>query len=144
MSAATDLRDYLLELDEEDGSDLVDLIGSRLYPDALPQSPTLPAVVYYVISGTTLPGLAGIVADGEMRVQFDAYSLTRLESDEVAAAIAAMLKSLSAAGPTTIGDGTPVCDVEVMGPRHDRQPPADGSDQWTYITSIDAVLTLAS
>jgi hypothetical protein len=154
MSAFANLRFYLLEDDDGDETDLAELVGSRVYPDALPQAAAMPAVVYYGISGTTLESLAGIVADGELRIQFDAYANTRKEADEVAAAIIARLKELSQEGVTTIGDDeedeeesngtTRLCDVEVTGPRHDRQPPADGSDDWRYITSVDAMLTLGT
>jgi len=140
MSAAVALRTYLLGT-----TAISNLIGTRCFPNVLPQNCTLPAVVYHVISATHAPGLAGIVDAGECRVQLDCHAATRLAADGLSAAIVTRLKTLSAAGPTSIGTGThvtKVCDVEISGPRDDQQPPADGSDEWTYISSVDAVLSL--
>lgn len=135
MSAAADLRTYLLA-----NAGVAALIVARMYPDALPQKATLPAVVYYCISATHVESLGGIKDAGTCRVQLDAHAVTRLAADAVGDAIVAALKLLSV-GQHTIG-GTKVCDVEIDGPRHDRQGPADGSDEWTYISSVDALLNL--
>jgi len=137
MSAAADLGTYLLA-----DTGVKTLIGTRCAPDKLEQSWALPAVVYYTISRTHVGTLQGVAAAGMMRVQIDTYASTRLTADAVGAAIVAALKTLAAAGPTTIGAGTKVCDVEIQGPRDDRQAPDDGSDEWTYISSVDAILNL--
>jgi len=137
MSAAADLRTYLLANEA-----IAALVGTRFDPDKLPQRPTLPAVVYHVVSSTHAPGLQGIVDAGTCRIQIDCHAATRLEADEVSAAIVSRLKDLSALGPTVLDERTKVCDVEIVGPRYDRQPPADGSDNWQYISSVDAVLSL--
>lgn len=136
MSAPADLATYLLA-----NAGVAALIGTRIEPDKLPQRATLPAVVYYRISGTHAESLSGIRSAGTCRVQLDAYAATRLAADAVGEAIVAALKLLSV-GQQTIGSGTAVCDVEIQGPRSDRQPPADGSDEWTYISSVDALLTI--
>lgn len=137
MSAPADLRTYLLAQ-----SGVSTLIGTRMYPDALPEGATLPAVVYYRISGTHVESLGGIKAAGTCRVQLDAYAATRLAADAVGDALVAALRSLSV-GQQSIGAGTIVCDVEIQGPRHDRQPPTDGSDEWEYICSVDALLWIS-
>ena len=134
MRAPADLRTYLLA-----NAGVAALIGTRMYPNALPQGATLPAVVYYRISGTHVESLQGIKAAGTCRVQLDCYGATRLAADGVSAAIVAALRSLSV-GQQSIGAGTLVCDVEIQGPRDDQQQPADGSDEWTYISSLDALL----
>jgi len=136
MSAPADLRTYLLA-----NAGVAALIGTRMYPDQLPQGATLPAVVYYRISGTYAESLGGVKAAGTCRVQLDAYAATRLAADAVGEAIVAALKLLSV-GQQSIGSGTLVCDVEIQGPRSDRQPPADGSDEWQYICSVDALLNI--
>jgi hypothetical protein len=139
MNAARDLRTYLLA-----DTTLAGLIGTRMFPGAIPQSADMPAVAYHQVSAGHLGSLGGIVAPGEVRIQLDSHAATRLVANQVAAAIVARLGDLSQAGPTKIGgtSGTPVCDVEVSGPRDDEQPPGDGSDNWQYIASVDAVLTL--
>lgn len=134
MSAPADLRTYLLAQ-----SGVSTLIGTRMYPNTLPQGATLPAVVYHRISGTHVESLGGIKAAGTCRVQLDGYAATRLAADAVGDAIVAALRSLSV-GQQSIGAGTLVCDVEIQGPRDDQQQPADGSDEWLYVSSVDALL----
>lgn len=137
MSAPADLRTYLLA-----NAGVSALIGTRMYPNALPQGATLPAVVYYLISSTHVQSLGGITAAGTCRVQLDCYAATRLAADGVSAPIVAALRLLSV-GQQSIGAGTLVCDIEIQGPRDDQQEPADGSDEWTYISSLDALLNIA-
>lgn len=135
MTIAADLRTYLLA-----DAGVADLIGTRCYPDALPQGATLPAVVYYTISRTHAESLGGLKSAGQVRIQLDAYAATRIAADAVTEAILARLKTLSI-GQNTIGSGTQVCDVEIQGPRSDRLQPEDGSDEWQYVSSLDALLT---
>lgn len=137
MSAAADLRTYLLA-----NAGVKALIAARMYPSALPQQPTLPAVVYQQISGTHCQSLGGVLTAGSRRIQLDAYAATRLAADGLMAAIVAALRLLSV-GQQTIGSGTLVCDVEIQGPRDDEQPPPDGSDEWTYISSVDVLLNIS-
>jgi len=132
-----DLRTYLLA-----DSTLAALVGTRIYPGSLDQGCTLPAVAMWTISRGHDVSLSGVVEAGEARIQLDAHAATRAAADAVAAAIVARLKTLSAACPTTIGDGTAVCDVDIEGPRDDHERPADGSADWEYISSLDALLTI--
>jgi hypothetical protein len=136
MSAVADVVTYLLA-----NAGVSALIDTRMYTDKLDQGETLPAVTAHVISRTHVQHLKGITAAGTIRIQLDVSAETRLAADAVADAIVAALKLL-AATPATIGAGTPVCDVEIQGPRHGQEPPADGSDEWTYVSSVDAILNL--
>lgn len=136
MSAAADVRTYLLA-----NSGVAALIGDRCYPGAVKQSATLPAVAYWVISRTHVRHLKGIAAAGTIRIQLDAQAALEPVAEAVAEAIVQAMRLL-AATPATIGAGTPVCDVEIQGPRHGQEPPADGSDEWTYVSSVDVILNL--
>jgi hypothetical protein len=135
MSAAADLRTYLLA-----NSGVAALIGTRCYPGTIRQAATLPAVAYWVISRTHVSHLKGITAAGTIRIQLDANAALETDADAVTEAIVAAMKIL-AATPQTIGS-TPVCDVEIQGPRQSTEPPADGSDEWTYVSSVDVILNL--
>ena len=106
------------------------------------QAVTLPAVVYHVISRAHDGDLDEINDHGEIRIQLDAHADTRAEADAVTDAIVARLKALCLACPTTIGAGSAVCDVEIVGPVDLTEPPDDGSDEWEYIGSVDALLYL--
>lgn len=136
MSAVADLGTYLLA-----NSGVATLIGTRLYANKLDQGETLPAVTLQVISQTHAQHLKGISAAGTTRIQLDVFAETRLAADAVAEAIVAALKLL-AATPATIGAATPVCDLEIQGPRQGSEPPADGSDEWTYSSSMDVLLNV--
>lgn len=134
--AADDLRDYLLA-----NAGVAAAVGDRMYAWAIKQGSTLPAVHYHVISRTHAQHLGGITTAGTMRMQLDVYASTRLAADTAAEAIVAALRTLAAA-PATIGVGTPVCDLEIQGPRHEAEAPDDGSDDWTYRSSLDVLLNL--
>ncbi len=71
----TGIKTYLLQY-----SALTALISDRLHPEVLPQSPTLPAVVYQM-----LPAVADYSHDGDsgldqVRVQFKCWSKTPTEA----------------------------------------------------------------
>lgn len=76
MSIATDLRSFLLA----DGT-IAGLIGTRLYPNLLPQSPTFPAMTFGWVSGNRFHHLDGAAGIAGPRVQFDCWALTYLEAE---------------------------------------------------------------
>ena len=62
---------------------LTALIGTRLYPDRLPQSPTLPAVVYFSVSDPGSYSHDGETDWREEIFQFDCWGVTPLEAISV-------------------------------------------------------------
>lgn len=67
------------------------LIGTRLYPDSIPQDAPLPAVAYQTVStsrGYTQDGPDGIA---EPRIQFTVDAPTRAQAEDVAAALKNLL-----------------------------------------------------
>jgi hypothetical protein len=111
------------------------LLGTRIYPDHLPQSTTLPAAVYYGISGTDEPRLSGLAGFATERIQIDAYAETRLAANALALAIRDALTNGSGRGNWgTVGVSG--CNPE-GGERYDTQGLGDGSDERQYITSRD-------
>ena len=137
MGVAADVRTYIIG-----DAGVAALIGTRMHPTNLPQACTLPAVTYHIISRSHEPTLEGIAAAGMVRVQFDCWATTRLAADAVGDAIVARLKTLAALGPTTIGSATAVNDAGIEGPRHESNPPPDGSDEWEYCCSLDGLFYL--
>lgn len=81
-----DLRTYILA-----GGAVSALIGSRFYPHKLPQSPTLPAVTYQVISELRGHVMSGADGTPGTRVQIDAWASTMADALAVADAIRARL-----------------------------------------------------
>jgi len=138
MTVASDFRTYLLAQ-----SAITDLIGTRVHPNHPPEIPTWPLLILRTISRTHAQHLAGIATAGTQRIQIDAWAATRLAADALSEAVLTALRSLAGA-PATIGSGTRVCDVEIFGPRDDDLPPADGSDEWLYLSSLDALLTIST
>jgi len=111
------------------------ILGTRIYPDQLPQSTTLPAAVYYGISGVDEPRLTGLAGFAQERVQIDAYASTRLAANALALAIRDALTSSWGRG--TWGTVPVSGCVPEGGERYDTQGVGDGSDERQYITSRD-------
>lgn len=68
------------------------LVGTRIYPDLLPQAPTLPALVY--LRASALPD--GLTQDNRVgpeqpRIQIDAWATSRSQTDALYAAVKAAL-----------------------------------------------------
>jgi len=82
MSAAADFR-ILLTAD----AGITALVGTRIYPQLLPQAPMFPAISYQVVSGfreTAMDGPAGV---NRARLQFDCWASTYLQAEAVANAV---------------------------------------------------------
>lgn len=62
-------------------------IGGRMYPEILPQMPTLPAITYQVVSEWRRPTLHGTDGLPRVRVQMDCWANTSLEARSVADAV---------------------------------------------------------
>ena len=71
------------------------LIGDRLHDDVLPQSPTLPAVVWQRISTPRFHSHSGPSGLAFPRFQFACWSTTRLEAIRTANALRACMDGFS-------------------------------------------------
>lgn len=71
------------------------LIGTRLYPQKLPQDPTYPAATYQRIDGPRLYDHGGATGLAEGRFQFDVWATTYSSAKAVAAAVRAALSGYS-------------------------------------------------
>lgn len=121
------------------------ILGTRIYPDKLPQGATLPAAVYYGISGTDEPGLAGLLGRADQRIQVDSYASTRTAANALSLAIRDALTSSwgrGTWGPTGSTVSVSGC-VPEGGERYDTQGLGDGSDEDQYITSRDYIIYFA-
>lgn len=121
------------------------ILGTRVYPDKLPQGATLPAAVYYGISGIDEPQLSGLLGRAEQRIQIDAYATTRTAANALALAIRNALTGSwgrGTWGPTGATVAVSGC-VPEGGERYDTQGLGDGSDEDQYITSRDYLIYFA-
>ena len=76
----------------------VPLVASRVYPLLLPQSPTLPAIVYLKVSGMRVQSHNGDSALQHPRFQFSCWAETYTEALAVAEQVRMALQGLTAAG----------------------------------------------
>lgn len=79
-------------------------IGDRMYPDTLPQQPTLPAISYQVISETRRATMRGPDDLSRVRVQVDCWANTSIEAHAVADSVRAALDGFK--GP--MGSASPI------------------------------------
>jgi len=86
MSAETDLFSALSA-----SSALATIVGTRIYPDAIPEDKAPPAVVYQRANTSPVTTINGITLAEEVRFSITAWSKTRAQADSAADAIAAAL-----------------------------------------------------
>ena len=114
------------------------LLGTRVYPDRLPQGATLPAAVYHLISLREEVDLAGLTGVGHARVQVDAWAETRLAANALALAIR---DALAASGGRGTWGTVYVSGCVPTSERYDTQEQDDGSDEVGYITQRDFLIS---
>jgi hypothetical protein len=93
------------------GSGVSALIGSRVYPELLPENPQLPAITYYISGGTAEPTFEGSGMQ-KLRVHFDCHALTY---GQAIAAREALRKLLNGA-QGLLPDGTFLGNAQYIGP----------------------------
>jgi len=129
---AIGVRGYLLGK-----SVITDLVGQRIYTDALPQSAPMPAIVMSKLYTQHEHELSNIAGLAHSRIQFECYASTRLVSNSVAEAIRAS-GIITQKGTTNSVDIRGVRVEEGMSYQDD--PPTDGSDERRYVSVIDLMV----
>jgi hypothetical protein len=133
-NAGTAFRTYLLTK-----SGVTDLLGSTgaIYPDRLPQSHTLPAIVYYTISEVPEHHMTGASPLTMYRLQLDCYAATRVAADGLAEAT----RDAADGYRGTMGsEYVQTCHLDSS--RSDADDPRDASDSYRYIKQQDWILAL--
>ena len=130
---ATDASAALYNILAND-SDTSNTVSTRIYPDALPQNATLPAIVYWRVSGSstnTIDGSVGGLARGRFTVE--AYHTKREDANLLSEY--ARLALINARGTY---DGTKIrnCLVDTH-QQHFVENPTDGNSELRYVTSLD-------
>ena len=115
-------------------SGISSLIGTRLYPSALLQDCTLPAVVFTKLRTTREHVVGDVTKLAHALYQIDCYALTKDVADDVANAIET--SGICAYQGTTAG--VYICGTEISSGEYDGdEPPTDGNQEHRYITSFD-------
>jgi len=123
-------RDILTFLLSQDS--LSHLVGSRIYPIHLPNDPTLPAIIFFMVSSTHAHHLRGALGHVLVRTQFDVFSDTFQKMEETAETLRQILEGYNG----SVGSQTCVsCKLQNQTSFGER--PQDASDNWTYRRSLD-------
>jgi hypothetical protein len=110
--------------------DVTQLIGTRIYPEVLPQNADLPAVCYSLMSETSEATISDPAGMAEARVQFDCMAKTAIESRQLKNRIRAAIHARQ-----FLQDETYVRSV-----RHENTQSfflQDIVDGGAYVTSVD-------
>lgn len=115
-------------------SDVSTLIGQRMYPSALVQNATLPAVVYTKLRTTREHSMSNVTKLAHALYQFDCYALTKDVADSVSKSI--QDSGICAYQGTT--SGIYFCGTEISSGEYDGDDaPSDGNQEHRYITTFD-------
>lgn len=88
MSAETLLRDVLAA-----SAELAAVVGTRVYPDAMPEESPYPAVVYTRTGTEPIVTIDGTVHGAFVQLQVAAWATTRTAADDAADAVEIALQS---------------------------------------------------
>jgi len=134
MAWPADLRTYLLSK-----SSITNLVGTRVFPDYIPQkNSTYPAIVYQIISDTPEHTLAGAAGYTGTRVQLDVYAATSLVRAQVVEALRNVLQGFPPTSTLTMGTtDSLVSSVRYANSFDIYEPPQDSSDTGLFRNSTD-------
>jgi hypothetical protein len=82
MTMVTDLVQYINTI-----SAVTTLVSTRVYPDILPQSPTLPAITYSQVSAVRVRDLTGPAGKSRHRISIHCWATTHAGARAVADAL---------------------------------------------------------
>lgn len=116
-------------------SAVTNLVSTRIYPMRLPQSGSLPAIVYQRISTNEIVTHDGASNLAEARLQVTAWATTYISAIAIATAIRNTLQgaAFTAASITIQG-----CFLDDS--RHNYIAPDDGGDTGAYSVSLDFMI----
>lgn len=104
------------------------LVGTRVYPDFLPEDSQKPAVIAYVSTEVSENVIDGFLGFETATIRVEAYGRSRSEADGV---IQAARMSLN--GMFGVVNGTPIKSLsQNTGILHLIDKPNDGTDRWQF------------
>lgn len=113
------------------------IVGQRMYPDALVQNATMPAIVYYVTNTTRDHYIAGLTKLAHARMQLDCYAATR----SAASALSKAIRETGIDSYRGVTDTYTFCGVEFDdGDEYLQEPPTDGNQEHRYIVSFSCTV----
>lgn len=116
MTLEAELRTYTLA-----GVDVVVIVGARMHARKLPQTPTLPAIVYQRVDTRRLHDMAGPDGLPRPRLQITCWATSPAGAYDLAAAVRARLDGYRGAwGSLTIGSCLCVAERDLDDPETGR------------------------
>jgi hypothetical protein len=94
---------------------LTALVGTRIYPQPMPQNVTLPAVTYQRIDGVRDDAYTRAVGSTYVRVQLNAWAKTYLQADAIRTQLRTAMRAMATGGGLTVHDvrlGTDMDDYD--------------------------------
>jgi len=130
----TSVRTFILT-----DSTILAAVGSRIYPDYIPEGTTYPAVRLSMVSNRAEPHMTNVSACSTMLMQVDIVSDTRLEANSIAETTRMHMSGYRGA----------MGSLEVRSCYESRQsaeslPPEDSSDEWLHVSSSDYQISFVS
>ena len=126
------LRSYLLT-----GTPVTSLVGQRIYPRALKQNATLPAIVYHKISTRYEHHISDVTRLAHSRIEFRCYATTDVVANQVAKSV---MRS-GICGFRGVVDGVTFCGTEIdSGEEDGEESPTDGNQTHRYVTTFDLMV----
>jgi hypothetical protein len=131
-NAGRGFRTYLLTK-----SGVTDEVGTRIHRDHLPQDPTLPAVVFHVISDVKEHHMGGASLLAMARVQLDVIAETFGAAQDAAEAIRNAADGYSG---TMGSEYAQTCQLDSQ--QHEAEDPQDASDAYRWVISQDWIISI--
>jgi hypothetical protein len=114
------------------------LIGQRMYPDALVEGATLPAVVYYVTSTNRQHNLDGVEKFAQARFTIECYALTRATCSAISKAI----RETGISSFRGVISGYTFCGILFdSADEYLQESPTDGNQEHRYLVSFDLLVS---
>lgn len=118
-------------------SDVTDLVGTRIRPDALSQKETLPAIAYTQIISDHLQGLGGPIGLTVVRMLVGCFGDSHVDAENLGDKVRLALDGESG---TFGSEEVDICLLEEMD--HEYIEPNDASDRGLYVTNLIFSITL--
>lgn len=114
-----------------------DIVGQRMYPDALVQKAVLPAIVYYCTSTERDHHLGGVGKSAHARFTFDCFAMTRV----AASALSKAIRETGIDSFRGVVSSYTFCGVDFdSGDEYQNDVPTDGSQEHRYIVTFDLLV----
>jgi len=125
------IRTYLLTK-----SAITDIVGTRIYPAALPQNADLPAIVYHVMGGSPDDVLTGSSGSYRASVDLDCISTNHITTNNLAEQVRLLIQGYFGAMGTE-----QVNAARLTGRFENYLNPIDGSDVGKHVVALNFDIT---